>query len=74
MKTADLELCKQHDAYQWLCGGVSLNYHTLSDFRSNSAEEFAQVIVQIVASLTSQGLVDLTRIAQDGMKVRALAD
>ena len=67
------ELCKQHDAYQWLCGGVSLNYHTLSDFRSNSAEEFAQVIVQIVASLTSQGLVDLTRIAQDGMKVRASA-
>jgi len=26
-------LCEQHLAYRWLCGGVSMNYHTLSDFR-----------------------------------------
>ncbi len=26
-------LCRVHDAYKWLCGGVSLNYHTLNDFR-----------------------------------------
>jgi transposase len=26
-------LCKQHLAYRWLCGGMSMNYHTLSDFR-----------------------------------------
>ena len=23
----------EHTAYRWLCGGVSLNHHTLSDFR-----------------------------------------
>ena len=67
------ELCRSHDAFKWLCGGVSMNYHSLSDFRSNSEEQFAEVVVQIVASLRSQGLVDLTRIAQDGMKVRASA-
>src|SRR6185436_3580397 len=27
-------LCKEHVAYRWLCGGVSVNYHTLADFRS----------------------------------------
>src|ERR1700730_12388822 len=26
-------LCESHDAYRWLLGGVSVNYHTLSDFR-----------------------------------------
>jgi hypothetical protein len=26
-------LCEHHDAYRWLCGGVSVNYHGLSDFR-----------------------------------------
>jgi transposase len=26
-------LCEEHDAYRWLCGGVSVNYHTLNDFR-----------------------------------------
>ena len=25
-------LCKSDAAYRWLCGGVSVNYHTLSDF------------------------------------------
>src|ERR1041384_8155775 len=24
-------LCTTHDAYRWLCGGVSVNYHSLSD-------------------------------------------
>src|SRR3954465_12143556 len=24
-------LCEAHDAYRWICGGVSTNYHTLSD-------------------------------------------
>jgi hypothetical protein len=27
-------LCTKHLAYQWLCGGVSVNYHMLADFRS----------------------------------------
>src|SRR5690606_19773505 len=30
------ELCQYHDAYRWLCGGVAVNYHTLSDFRTRA--------------------------------------
>ena len=32
-------LCKDHLAYQWLCGGVSVNYHMLADFRSSGRGE-----------------------------------
>jgi hypothetical protein len=28
-------LCEPHAAYRWLCGGVSINHHTLSDFRTH---------------------------------------
>lgn len=66
-------LCREHVAYKWLCGGVSMNYHSLSEFRSLSEEQFEDVIVQIVGSLMSEGLVSLKRLAQDGMKVRASA-
>ena len=31
-------LCESHDAYRWLCGGVSVNYHGLSDFRVAQGE------------------------------------
>ena len=31
-------LCEQHVAYQWLCGGVTVNYHMLSDFRSQNPQ------------------------------------
>jgi transposase len=33
-------LTQEHDAYRWICGGVSVNYHTLSDFRSAHGETF----------------------------------
>jgi transposase len=29
-------LCKEHLVYRWLCGGVSMNPHTLSDFRTRT--------------------------------------
>ena len=66
-------LCEAHDAYRWLCGGVGVNYHTLADFRVARAAALDEVLTQSVASLRAGGLVDLTRVAQDGLKVRASA-
>lgn len=66
-------LCAKHLAYQWLCGGVSVNYHMLSDFRSEGGGKWDNVLTQIVAALMSEGLVTMQRVAQDGMKVRANA-
>jgi transposase len=66
-------LCTQHAAYRWLCGGVSMNYHTLSDFRTQHVELLDRLLTESVASLMAEGLVTLDRVAQDGMKVRASA-
>jgi transposase len=66
-------LTEQHDAYRWICGGVSVNYHSLSDFRVAHVEILDGLLTQSVAVLMSQGLVKLNRVAQDGMRVRASA-
>jgi transposase len=59
--------------FQWICGGVSVNYHTLADFRTAHAEFLNDLLTHSVAVLMQEGLVTLDRVAQDGMKVRASA-
>jgi transposase len=66
-------LCRDHVAYQWICGGVSVNYHTLADFRTDHVDLLDRLLTASVASLMHQGLVTLKRVAQDGMRVRASA-
>lgn len=65
--------CKTDIAYLWLLGNVTVNYHTLSDFRVDNGAFLEQTLVDTVASLVAQGLVPLEVIAQDGMRVRASA-
>lgn len=66
-------LCQYHLAYQWICGGVHVNHHSLSDFRNEAADLLNGLLTQSVTILVSEGLVELRRVAQDGMKVRASA-
>lgn len=66
-------LCTEHHAFRWLCGGVSVNYHTLSDFRVEHLELLDRLLTHSVAVLRQQDLVDLNRVAHDGMRVRASA-
>ena len=66
-------LSRLHAAYLWICGGVDLGYHTLTDFRSEQGEVLDALITQVLALLMTQGLVDLSRVAQDGTRVRACA-
>jgi transposase len=66
-------LSEAHVAYQWICGGVSVNYHTLSDFRTAHVEWLDRLLSQGVAGLMHEGLVTMKRVAQDGMRVRAHA-
>lgn len=66
-------LTRLHDAYRWICGGVAVGYHTLSDFRSQQGEVLDGLITQVLALLLKQDLVDLSRVAQDGTRVRASA-
>jgi transposase len=67
------QLCQDHRAYQWICGKVSVNYHTLSDFRTGHGKSFDALLAQMLASLSHEGLVDVNTVAQDGMRIRASA-
>ncbi len=64
--------CKEHIAFKWLCGGVSVNEHTISDFRSKT-EAFDDLLTQSIGVLSYQGLIKIETVAQDGMKVEAHA-
>lgn len=66
-------LCAHHHAFRWLCGGVASNYHSLSDFRVQHLDFLDGLLTHSVAVLREQQLVDLNRVAQDGMRVRASA-
>jgi transposase len=67
------KLCSDHAVYQWICGGVSVNYHTLADFRSQSGTVFDVLMSKMVATLCAQKLVKLNVVAHDGVRVRAYA-
>ena len=66
-------LCESHDAYRWLLGGVSVNYHTLADFRVGQSELLDRLLTENVAALAQAGVIDLSMLTQDGVRVRASA-
>ena len=66
-------LCDRHDAYRWMRGGVSVNHHTLSDFRVAHQAALDQLLTQSIATLRHRGIVTLARVAQDGTRIRASA-
>ena len=66
-------LCEEHLAYQWLLGGITINYHTLSDFRVESGEALENILTKSVAALMREGVITVEKTAQDGMRIRASA-
>lgn len=64
-------LCKDHRAYRWLCGGLAVNYHTLSDFRVEHGQALDELLTQTLAALMERKLIELKRVSQDGLRVRA---
>ena len=67
------DLRVNHLAYIWICGGVSLNYHTISDFRTDYEEELDELMTQVIKELEQAGLLKLDTQTQDGMRVRTSA-
>lgn len=66
-------LCAEHLAYIWLCGGVGVSYHTLSDFRTQHGAAVDALMTEVLGRLAHAGLISLERVAQDGIRVRASA-
>jgi len=66
-------LCERDLAYQWICGGVTVNYHTLSTFRNGAGPFLDDLLTKSVAALVAAGIVDISCIAVDSLRVRANA-
>jgi transposase len=66
-------LCRTDIVSQWIVGDVSVNYQTISDFRTDHGDLLNDLLTKSVAVLLTEGLIDLERVAQDGMRVRASA-
>lgn len=65
------KLCEDHVAYRWLCGGVCVNHHTLSDFRVADERRLDDLLTQVITTLMAEDVVRIDRISQDGLRVRA---
>jgi transposase len=48
-------LCERDLAYLWMCGGVTVNYHLLADFRTMYAAFLDDLLTRSVAALMHQG-------------------
>src|SRR5262249_53906274 len=57
----------------WLCGGVSVNYHALADFRVDHEALLDRWLTESVAALAAEGVISLQEIAVDGTKLQAAA-
>lgn len=66
-------LCEEHLAFQWLCGGVSVNHKSLGDFRVAHGEVLERLLIDGFAALLKARVAHLDRVAQDGVRVRAAA-
>jgi transposase len=65
--------CTEHNAFKWLCGTINVNHHTLADFRSENKDLLDDLLTQSVEIFLAQGLIDLEKVAHDGIRVRAYA-
>lgn len=63
--------CQMHDAYRWIRGGVTVNYHTLNDFRVTYEKALDDLLTQMIAALLSADLISVERISNDGTRQRA---
>ncbi len=66
-------LCGEHLAYRWLCGGVSVNDHRLSDCRVQHAAALNDLMTQVLGHVHHGGPIAFDHVAQDGVRVRASA-
>ena len=60
-------------AFQWLCGMEKVNAHTLSDYRVRHGEALRELFTQVLAVLSSEGVLQLERVSHDGTKIQANA-
>ena len=59
--------------FRWLCGGVTVNHRLLSDFRTDHGPALNELFTQVIASLVDKDVIVVSRVSQDGVRVRVSA-
>lgn len=65
--------CEESAPFRWLCGGVGVNHRLLSDFRTDHGGALDELFTQVIASLVDKEVVKVSRVSQDGVRVRVSA-
>jgi transposase len=65
--------CTESAPFRWLCGGVTVNHRLLADFRVDHADALDALFTHVIATLVDKKLVRVSRISQDGVRVRVSA-
>ncbi|MGA3126416.1 MAG: transposase [Candidatus Korobacteraceae bacterium] len=65
--------CEESAPFRWLCGGVTVNHRLLSDFRTDQGDAWDDLFTQVIASLVDKEVVSVSRVSQDGVRVRVSA-
>ena len=63
--------CMRNIEMQWLCGGLTPNYHTIANFRRDNPKALKALFKLFVLFLKDQDLIGGDVIAIDGSKFRA---
>jgi transposase len=66
-------LCEYEPGCQWISGLMAINHHTLSDFRVDYREPLNGMFTQVLGILSTDGLIELKQVMQDGTKIKANA-
>src|SRR5258708_13017665 len=67
-------LCKSDAAYLWLLGGVTVNYHTLADFRTAAGPLLDELLSSSMAGVIASGPVPGETVGVDGPRLPAAAN
>src|SRR5690606_18858342 len=65
--------CEHDPGFRWLMGLLVINHHTLSDFRLAHREALDEMFTQLLAVLSTEGLIALQTVMHDGTKITAQA-
>ena len=63
--------CMRNIEMQWLCNGLTPNYHSIADFRKNNPKALRNTFKLFVLFLKEADLLGCQTIAIDGTKARA---
>jgi len=65
------ELCRVHNEFRWICGGLKPCARTLRNFRNANRGMFDGLLTDSIAALVRAGLVSVATVSQDGTTIRS---